>query len=81
MKYAAIALIFCSVSCGPVPASAVEVANGQLVVTTEELKTLNNCDAQGGCLIVTKSQLDAIMIAVARMTATKVAASCKKDSI
>lgn len=50
MKHLAISLLLACVSCGPVPAVAIEMTDDTISFTPAEIYMLTQCKAQGGCL-------------------------------
>lgn len=70
MKHLALlALIF------SLPVAAIELDGDKVVLTPQERLRMSQCVEQGGCFIVTRAQLDAVVDKVMRVT---VDAVCKK---
>lgn len=72
-----LSLLLCAASCAPVPSVAVELEGGKVVMAQAEWALLQTCKEQGGCLLVTKRQVEEAFLEVARIALK----SCRRDGI
>lgn len=76
MKYAA-ALALCAASCSPVPVTAIDLEEGKVAMSQAEWLLLQKCKEQGGCLVVSKQQLEAAFVVAAKIALQ----SCRRENI
>lgn len=81
MRKLILILTLACVQCGPVPVSAIELVDGKVVMTPKELEQLQSCKALGGCFVVTRAGLEAMVdktIEVTLVEVEKSAPICKR---
>lgn len=82
MRKLILILTMACVQCGPVPVHAIELENGKVVITPREMQALQNCPAAGGCYILTRAALEAMIMRARELTLAEVdkaAPTCRKD--
>ena len=63
------------------PASAIELVDGKVTRTAKELEQMTSCQALGGCFVVTRAALEAMVETTIDATLVEVAKSapiCKR---
>lgn len=81
MKSLITILTLACVQCGPIPASAIELIDGKVTMTAKELEQMKSCQAHGGCFVVTRAALEAMVETTIDATLVEVAKSapiCKR---
>ena len=81
MKSLITILTLACVQCGPIPASAIELADGKVTMTAKELEQMKSCQAHGGCFVVTRAAREAMVETTIDATLVEVAKSapiCKR---
>ena len=81
MRKLILILTMACVQCSPVPVSAIELVDGKVVMTPKELEQLQSCKAHGGCFVVTRAALEAMVETTIDATLVEVAKSapiCKR---
>lgn len=84
MKHLAALLAFACVSCAPVPAVAIELDGKTAVLSPAEILRMADCKDQGGCFIVTRRAMDALVMKTIEITLEEVAKDppvCKRGLI
>lgn len=81
MKSLITILTLACVHCGPVPASAIEIENGTVVLTAREWQAMQSCQASGGCYVLTLVALESMVMRAREMAlaeAQKAAPICRR---
>lgn len=81
MRKLILILTLACVQCGPVPVHAIELENGKVVLTAKEWEQMQSCKALGGCFVVTRAGLEAMVdktIEVTLVEVAKAAPICRK---
>ena len=61
MRYLTLFLVLACVQCGPIPVHAIEMVEGKVVMTPREMEQMKSCQAHGGCFVVTRAALEAMV--------------------
>lgn len=81
MRKLILILTMACVQCGPVPVHAIELVDGKVVMTPREMEQMKACQALGGCYVVTRVALEAMVEKTIEATLVEVARSapmCRK---
>ena len=81
MRYLTLFLVLACVQCGPIPVHAIELVDGKVVLTPREMEQMKSCREMGGCFVVTRAGLEAMIektIEVTLVEVEKSAPICKR---
>lgn len=78
MRYLTLFLVLACVQCGPIPAHAIELVEGKVVLTPREIEQMKSCREMGGCHVVTRAGLEAMVEKTIELTLIEAAKSCRK---